>query len=138
VSDLQAGPEIDAEIARRVFGLDTEMRSCHRKNCCGNSYLYSYEAEWLGWVRTSQYSADIAAAWLVVEKMREMGIVFAILPHKDVHAIPGQQYSWLVQSHDPESQAFYGWRKDQPYAYATDHSAPLAICRAALAAVTRT
>jgi hypothetical protein len=122
VSDLQAGPEIDAEIARRVFGLDTEMRSCHRKNCCGNSYLYSYEAEWLGWVRTSQYSTDIAAAWLVVEKMWEQTFSARMAFIGSL----GNQISEELGMSQQERLAFGGW---------LFHLKPEHICRAALAAV---
>lgn len=92
VAEIQAGPELDAEIARRVFGIDTTGKS-HR------------------------YSADIAAAWLVFEKMRGIGFESKLIGDSEGTA-------WTA-----EFWIFY------PTYRASDQSAPLAICRAALAAL---
>lgn len=66
-TEIKAGPELDAEIARRVFGLDiVEMDGWARPRYQDDTgQWHSLQGD------RHAYSTDIAAAWLVVEKMRE-------------------------------------------------------------------
>jgi hypothetical protein len=97
-TELQAGPEMDAEIGLRVFG---------------------YKLVSLATLQpTPRYSTDVAAAWLVVEKMREMGLRPILMPDWG--------HQWQVKVYrESEHIVETAWFD----------TAPLAICRAALAAL---
>lgn len=88
IAQMPAGPELDAEIARRVFGEcghevfyyakdrlrdecsyeDYRTYRCRRCKVALRGLRYHP-----GKIIAKPYSTDIAAAWLVVEKMRERG-----------------------------------------------------------------
>lgn len=105
---LEAGPELDAAIARRVMGW-TDLQ--------GSAGLYWEDGDRLPRKDTFKPSTDIADAWRVVESMKEDG--------------------WRIQfsgwdSHGDVSCEFFklgcvGYYIEGP-------TAPLAICRAALKA----
>lgn len=144
---IPAGRELDALVAEKVMGLKVEMLPImYDEDYEGQVPRFS-TAEWEkemreeapDWQRESwdsdkgpvvveggdrkyvvrPYSTDIAAAWEVVEKMRKMGWEPTIALQKaHVYAIT------YDASYDELSRAY------------AEH-APLAICRAALKAVTR-
>jgi hypothetical protein len=110
IENMQAGREMDILIIRAVFGL--EPQSCmvggHPPDCTGN-------------VSYPKYSTDIAAAWLVVEKLRE------VTPLGDIH-LERWDNRWAVST--CFDRASGGWD-----GFTYGDTAPLAICRAALLAV---
>ena len=151
MTELQAGAELDAEIARRVFGIDVlGMAPCHHDpdggglsvgewdnqsiqrpvhilgTCDGHESFEDGDPVYFGhsWclVPCPLYSTDIAEAWLVVEKMREMK-------------------KFITLSVYPDDEDGYWCSIDSPYSsfhkYQAErcNSASLAICRAALAAL---
>lgn len=78
---LQAGPELDAEIARRVFGNAVITSPRHSGAHAGDDQIWEALSDipadpWL----LRPYSTTIASAWLVVEKMREMETGMADCP----------------------------------------------------------
>jgi ABA sandwich protein len=112
IENMQAGREMDLLIIKAVFGLETQecMVGGHPRGCTGN-------------VSYPKYSTDIAAAWLVVEKMRDF------TPVGDVH-IERWDNRWAVSTCFDSSSG--GWD-----GFTYGDTAPLAICRAALLAVSR-
>jgi hypothetical protein len=94
--DLPAGRALDAEIAEKVMGYDISFSPL------------------------PHYSTDIAAAWLVVEQMREMGYWPKVSYLVDWDTVAKWHVDFLVSPNT---------------AYQTADTAPLAICRAALACV---
>jgi hypothetical protein len=105
IATMQAGAEMNALVAERVFGecphrlvmmkadnsdptddyINWRCRHC-RKAFRGLRYRSTHDT-WRG-MRTSayphpHYSTDIAAAWLVVEKLRGSGYLVRIQEHPD-------------------------------------------------------
>ena len=113
IDEMPAGREMDALVAERVMGATIIER-----NTGSNLIFYDYRARKDDKAFTAQkYSTDIAAAWQVVEK---------VVPGRgiSIEAFKKPPLVWHVE--------FYmgvGWS-------ANDESLPLAICRAALKAVT--
>jgi hypothetical protein len=128
--ELEAGPALDAEIARRVFG----------KQPCDQWHLW--HAAMGSWTTNDghdaqahncypsqcpvQYSQLIQAAWLVVEKMREQGVSIMITSPFTT------EDRWVVEV----------WIKDDDddvtnLGEVAADTAPLAICRAAWVAIER-
>jgi hypothetical protein len=118
-----AGPALNAEVAERVMGLDLTWRRFSLDGLNRD----------LGPVRAvPAYSTDLAAAWGVVEALRACGFEVEIGSRTG-----GGWYASIVQSNG------WGYRCDEcdgpvdpPFAYAD--TTPLAICRAALAALDAT
>ena len=109
IENMQAGREMDAIIAEKVFKLDA---ACWVEACEVEGHLIA------------EYSTDIAAAWEVVEKLdlfnRDLALMrtsggYGIYPL--VRDVTGAQVL------------------DICHPVAKDETAPLAICRAALLAV---
>lgn len=131
--NVQAGPELDAEIARRVFGhesatvvnanLPSKYRymktDCFTPRKC-KELGYCPEG---GCMDMPHYSTDIAEAWLVVEKMRERGWRFVVRDGAE-RGVPYVVTLW--GPHDGSPTIVHVDEGD---------TAPLAICRAALAAL---
>jgi hypothetical protein len=118
VPSRDAGRALDALIAEEVMGIAV-VRGSHRHHF----YLPDSDEE------VAPYSTDIAAAWLVVERMR-MSVVrsddgwYAIVPEDIQHgSLRGTAYPTITLV-NPEG------KYPEPA-----ETAPLAICRAALAAV---
>jgi hypothetical protein len=108
----EAGAHMDAEIHRRVFG---EQIACsHGENCSD----------------IPPYSTDIAAAMLVVERMRDLWTKYTEQqgdrPFRDWSPPPFHDGIFFesLQRH-----------ADRRWPWAFLYVTPLAICRAALAAV---
>ena len=134
IDKLEAGRELDALIAEKVMGWKWFLDAANLGS--GPQYRYLDEPkqwwnpprlEWDGVSKIAiahrpteyqppEYSSDIAAAWEVVEKLREMGF--------PVHIQCGQYHYGVVGYRDVLKDEWV-WAK----------SAPLAICRAALKAL---
>ena len=103
MSELAAGRELDALIGEYVFGWEKGSFPVYEP-------MKSKHGDYM--VRPiSEYSADIAAAWDVVEKMTDRGFLIRL-------TVDGKNEFWCAFKFS-----------------ATAKTAPLAICRAALLAV---
>ena len=125
VESMEAGPEMDALVAVRVLRLAAvewgeatpcpecggEMRYCGARSRCYNCSEWRYSAY-------REYSTEIAAAWEVVGAMAARGVV-ATLTTADVTR-PGVWLAWFISA-------------DRRQWFGEGATAPLAICRAALA-----
>lgn len=100
----QAGPELDAEVAGIVLGLEP----CSVPGCVREGRYHALRS----------YSADLAAAWLVVERLISSGHDYLLLW--------GDTEGWRAGfiPHDSSIRA--------RYMVGPEPTAPLAICRAAL------
>ena len=130
MTETQAGPELDAEIARRVFG--REVIPCDAVSDAGPLHGHVVQDGAVRQCNLNPYSTSIAAAWFVVEKMRAMGVWLAIRPVSDMHVdIDDAGARWRVASFNEECVPYNDdW--DSPQVSECAATAPLAICRAAL------
>lgn len=129
-SDLPAGRELDALVAEKVMGWTfqtfpegacPEVRHWHRTSPIPEERSPEWAASFIG--ACPPFSTDIAAAWTVVEKLRSLGFGVVI---DNLPSTSGRDVGWTVAVVGISTQdAFAG----------TAHTAPLAICRAALSAV---
>jgi hypothetical protein len=109
MSDLDAGRELDVLVAEKVMGW-TNLRTTKAGMRRGTPAEYPHIGH-----EVPPYSTDMSAAWEVVEKMRER-----------------EGYAGVESNHDL-------WEASMgPWYVATAETAPLAICRAALAAIAST
>lgn len=107
---MDAGRELDALIAEKVMGWTW-------KEVEGEQYLYPPRP---GDVNIPHYSTDIAAAWQVVEKLAELGMLTSVCWGRSGN-------HGIIASVDILEGGF-----NKPIAA---HTAPLAICLAALETV---
>lgn len=116
IAEIPAGRELDAVVAEQVCGW-TGVYWLDRETPVGSHKPAPAQ-------RVSNYSTDIAAAWLVVERMRLQGWHYSIDSHG---AVTGNTSCGFTR----------GTGVDQPMeAFGAEaDTAPLAICRAALLAV---
>lgn len=126
--ELVAGRELDARIAKKVMGLP----ECHKRFI--KFTISGVQNSWDCPVHgpqgcifpsyTPSYSTDIAAAWQVVEKL------LSTTPQGgDIHIEKLGGAGWKVGCCFNQSEGGWdGWIEAE--------TAPLAICRAALAAMT--
>ena len=135
-TELGAGRELDALVAEKVMGYRwREVRAKGSTNTVpvweGSAYRWPdgvYDARELA-ARGGPpvFSTSIAAAWQVVEKMREH-------PNVLLHTLHLVAYPY-----NRAYAAFAGLPDDGDFVEANgDHSVPLAICRAALRAIEAT
>ena len=132
IDRMEAGRELDALVAERVMDWRWLV-----SQVSGRRALFppDHAPEWFGRVadgsepltdqwdtRLPHYSTDIAAAWQVVEKMRERWPVVRL--EVDVEG-------WRVEIHTDEGTPSYYRPVAEDYA----DTWPLAICRVALKAV---
>lgn len=135
----EAGPKLDALIAERVMGFarhDLRWESCGQGGllsctkctwsfCCppwSHARIMADDARWCGEQShrpVPRYSTSIADAWLVVEKMREMG------------------WGFVFNSVGARGARAFFTKGDRFFAEDGD-TAPLAICLASLQAVAAT
>jgi hypothetical protein len=107
--------EIDAEIHRKVFGRGSTFD-------CGGLWGHDEVGDWGDESESvPRYSTDVAAAWLVVLKMREDGWYFWFVDAIEVD-------EWHARFHSPH---FPPGGAIQDHA-TMDASPCVAICRAAL------
>lgn len=108
MTDLPAGPEMDRLIAEKVMGWTLNEDG----NWIDGEGEYRYPSpESFAGLSAFGPSTNIAHAWQVVERMREI-----IRP--SIEYVDG-----------------LGWRADFETSYGWGETAPLAICRAAIAAM---
>jgi hypothetical protein len=125
----EAGPDLDVEVARRVLG----ERIGHYDAGDGTHYFI----ESFGLVREiPPFSTDLAAAWKVVEHLRDAGFLVRVVEHPESerrHEEP--RLTWDARRHEClVEQTVRGVRRR---AGAHASTVPLAICRAALAIMGR-
>lgn len=129
---MLAGPDMDRLVAERVMGW-TELKWYPYEAACQND-----DAEREGWfgippdckyrerVDRREYSKSIAAAWEVVERMAKHYHRNLVMNHT------GAQYRCRFLT--LEGPRIWDWaQRPNDGLTAWDESAPLAICRAALA-----
>ena len=109
-------PEMDAGIARRVFGCD-EAKFTDKTWWCDCDIAETHYEQFC--YTHPKFSTDIAASWLVVEKMHQMD--YGVTVHRaslasSIWEACFYHGSWSFRWRDPQSA----------------ETAPLAICRAAL------
>lgn len=115
--ELVAGVELDALVAEKVFGW--------RRATYG----------WIDpdrgpYIEPAPFSTSIASAWLVVEKMRERG--FGLI----LNETPGQYRAAFWRYDGKDGWSIDAWvRSPSPTVTVWAETAPLAICLAALKAV---
>lgn len=128
---MEAGRELDAEVAAMMGWREVPDDKGHR-------YVYDDTGRSLGWWRDDQprfgdaqphYSTEIAAAFLVVERMRKQGWYVTL-----------DEWPW-GRRHEESWRAEFafrnelgGYAKEQAFATSPAH----AICRAARAALATT
>ena len=127
MSEWTAGPDLDAEIARRVFG---ERIGQHGADDDAHRFIASH-----GVVRDlPPYSSDGRAAWTVVDLLTERGYRVHVIQYPG-EASPGRHCGRVGAGDRVRcriEQVALGEHRRLADIYATD--APLAICRAALRA----
>lgn len=113
-----AGRELDARIAERIFGytLDYEFADLHVPPAPHVKELRDGYDEW---GMLPHYSTDIADAWLVVERFRADGYRVFINEHLDATGFNAM----FLSKHGVALRSLSRFAE----------TAPLAICRAALA-----
>lgn len=130
MSDMQAGEELDVLVAEKVMGAEWRdyaggYRGLVKWDMDRKSYGIlivrnpdgslngSLPREW-------RFSADIAGAWSVLERLNAPGGEWP------------ESHGWYVAVHNSTGA---GWEAHVGHEVATAETAPLAICRAALAAL---
>ena len=120
IDTLPAGPELDALIAEKVMGWEWNIRNgqCYAEHWCSNAADC-----WPEW----SPSTDITAAWEVVEKLRNWPNGHYWLSLSQIAGVRGEwrsgfSYGGMAVNHSPK--------------FVVADTAPLAICRAALKAIT--
>lgn len=118
--------EQDAEVAEKIFGytLDYEFEELHGAPC-----VKELRDQYDEWGVLPAYSTDVAAAWLVVEKLTP---VYRVSVHQFF-----QQWQCTLERRDGKARMPIGLPHDGDVS-ATAPTAPEAICRAALAAMEKT
>ena len=109
IDKLEAGRELDALVAQAVF--NEEVRQKRAVHDIDNLYIS-------GELPLPQYSTDISAAWQVVEKIKHTLFIIR------------QDDAWFIGSSDKLYHDNMNIISEAP-------TAPLAICRAALKAVSQ-
>jgi len=122
IDKVSASREMDALIAEKVMGLETELiiTALH-----GEELLYFGEDRFL--CHVPHYSVNISAAWEVVEKWNEKSFHIMRFSHRSEggsEMAVALESRWYRASFDASARVF-----------SEAESAPLAICRAALKAV---
>lgn len=115
MTECGAGGALDAEIARRVFGIDAQGSFYWRADSIDGEPRPKLAS-------LPHYSTDIAAAWQIVSHLGAHPLTLTRYP---AQAADAQWYCQVTYERD-------GWRH---WATGQAPTAPLAICRAALAAV---
>ena len=141
IGNMPAGPELDALVAEKIMGdphwepipiPEIPGEPCGTTlECCPNSK--DAHLAWNLYIRLNvkhrqyaprSYSTDISAAWAVVERLSSDGEYFS-LTHTAGHS---EFAAYDVEDKPVWIADFYGHEGEAP-------AAPLAICRAALKAV---
>ena len=124
---MEAGREMDALVAEKIMGLVPCQNDCHKigspRYLPGLCHAQPDSPDEGG--ETAQYSTSISAAWEVVEKMWDRGYM-ADVYQSDCE---GTWSAEFLPKNDMDSAGVEWGGSMAP-------TAPLAICRAALKAVT--
>lgn len=124
MADWEAGPDLDAEVARRVFGEEIGEYATNRGP---HRFIASH-----GLSRDiPPYSTDIASAWTVVERLRDDGFLVRVQEHPDSlrHDFEGRVAWRARRAMCLIERVTLGVHQRAGVGYAD--SAALAICRAA-------
>lgn len=133
IDELEAGPLMDALVAKKVFGIENpwDGRPRHYAICpdCtwkGGDVLVVDCGRHQG--SPKPYSTDIAAAWEVIEKLRGEGVFFSVKSEAPILEGPCADTSkYRIQEWDREYQRYKPGIAGE--------TAPEVICKAALKAV---
>jgi hypothetical protein len=119
MSDLDAGRELDALVAERVMGWQWNDYTVNYGNDDYRTVrgLFDVKGSFDSHDRFPEYSTDIAAAWRVVEKLKPDWAI-------RIEVRPSGVYCDIISLTERRVEKV------------TESSVPLAICRAALRAVT--
>lgn len=120
IDEMQAGREMDALIAEKIFGLKVEWEIEYLGEQIPSSKQLADKYDENGILPL--YSTDIAAAWEVVEGVREK---FNLLMNVHPYSLVAANGGYRVSVNDLHIELDY----------TTADTAPLAICRAALKAL---
>jgi hypothetical protein len=125
ILNMQAGRNTDALIAEMVM----RYLNVGRRTLGNAGTMLFYEKDGDEFRLVPKFSTDIAAAWEVIERIREIDEYWCPYIHWDDDDGEGNPM-WVV------SFNYFGEDESQfKVAEAQDKSAPVAICRAALLAV---
>lgn len=122
---LTAGKEMDAAVAEKVMGWHLVKAPfgprgwSEWQDMNGTAFRSGTSQSGAGF----HPSTEITAAWQVVEWMRQSGW-FGLVGHREWGGYDGEMYAEFSKPDGPE-----------PTYWARANTAPLAVCRAALAAV---
>jgi len=135
IDTMEAGREMDRLIADRIFNLDTYKKWIYvdrfdHFDCFLDDARYDENGQWDyaflqngSFRRVPSYSTDIAAAWQVVEKIKD--VFRKQKPDWDFAIVETGENHWLA-----------GWLQYESFELSGEgKTAPLAICRAALKVV---
>lgn len=114
--------EIDALVAERVMGYGSRVKMFVSGPIINDAYP----------VAVPNYSTDIAAAWQVVEKMREIACQVDVTSHGEHEVVLAHGVVCYIHGFNEDF-----WREgmlDADYSAVAD-TAPMAICLAALRAI---
>lgn len=131
IAEMQAGPEMDARVVNEVMGGSVEnpdagsidasiwYYNCINDSICGTPYYFDRMGKYYHTWHPFKPSTSIAAAWTVVEKMRERG------------------WGFCLEYDNKELFVIFHTRSTLDNAVTDCDSMPLAICKAALMAMER-
>ncbi|WP_339246845.1 hypothetical protein NST58_06545 [Paenibacillus sp. FSL R10-2796] len=80
---MEPGRKLDALIEEHIFNVDLSGFQWAR---VGNSMFKNTDGS-VTWIDISRYSEDISAAWIVVEKMRNLGFNLNLYVHQSGYSI---------------------------------------------------
>lgn len=126
--EMPAGREMDALVAKKIFGKVRCQARCHKRGVRGSmdgTYCYAQPDSPAQGANIPHYSTDISAAWEVVEKIRSSSGL-SVIVEASVHP---NEYICAIGAHH-RGQWIESFRS-------AEAEAPLVICRAALKAVDR-
>lgn len=124
----EPGPDLDAEVARRVL---VETIGQYEGENGPHRFIQSF-----GLVRDiPPFSTEIAAAWRIVEHLRDSGYLVRVIEHPDAGRLDAEhRRSWLDRrSECIVEQTVRGVHRRAGHVRAATPA--LAICRAALATI---
>lgn len=139
---MEAGPALDAEISRVVFGIAWKLHPyCVINGVRKDVPTWMYDEDWCspddppgGWtwgVKPPPYSTDITAAWTVVEHLKSLGGA-VLVEYQQTKNWPEE-----MTELDPAERWRCGYGisgTDMCWRFASGDTMPLAVCRAALLA----
>ena len=132
IDKLEAGPELDALVAEKVM----QRRWMIRNGACYADATFMNAPDcWLEF----KPSTDIAAAWEVVEKLKDLNQDVASFDFDLIYSLRegSGEPSGPRARRVPEDQRWFAQFGDAETGSATAATAPFSICRAALKAANK-